>query len=145
MSAQNGTHGRMGQDCPIGQQGQQPAGTATEATERTRAACRLSDTKHDERRPDESQWSQEGRAVDGRHSPWDDYELIPCGDGKVRRLKPGLEPLAARVPGRVAQLRGLGNAIVPQLAAVFIRALMDVIALEESCSSTGKGSNRTKL
>ena len=32
------------------------------------------------------------------------------------------DPLAHGIPGRVAQLRGLGNAIVPQVAAEFILA-----------------------
>jgi DNA (cytosine-5)-methyltransferase 1 len=58
-------------------------------------------------------------------SPWDDSILIPCRDGKARRLKPGLEPLVAGLPGRVALLRGAGNAIVPQVAAAFIRAFLE--------------------
>jgi hypothetical protein len=33
-------------------------------------------------------------------------------------------PLASSHPGRTGMLRALGNAIVPQLAAVFIRAFM---------------------
>jgi DNA (cytosine-5)-methyltransferase 1 len=33
------------------------------------------------------------------------------------------------LPGRMALLRGAGNAIVPQVAAVFIRAFMDVVSL----------------
>ena len=55
---------------------------------------------------------------------WSDYVLIPCGDGKTRRLEPGLEPLVNGVPGRVGLLRGYGNAIVPQVAAAFIEAYM---------------------
>jgi DNA (cytosine-5)-methyltransferase 1 len=35
-------------------------------------------------------------------------------------------PLAGAVTGRVALLRGAGNAIVPQVAAEFIRAFMEV-------------------
>jgi DNA (cytosine-5)-methyltransferase 1 len=57
--------------------------------------------------------------------PWDQFELIPCRDGKARRIEPGLEPLAHGIPGRVAQLRGLGNAICPQIAAEFIKAFME--------------------
>ena len=53
---------------------------------------------------------------------WEDYLLIPCADGKARRIKSGLEPLVNGLPGRVGLLRGYGNAIVPQLAAEFIKA-----------------------
>lgn len=55
---------------------------------------------------------------------WDRYELIPCADGKVRRVEPGVEPLAYGVPGRVGLLRGYGNAIVPEVAANFIEAYL---------------------
>ena len=53
---------------------------------------------------------------------WSDFEFIPCRDGKARRVGTGIRCLAHGVSGRVAQLRGLGNAIVPQVAAEFIKA-----------------------
>lgn len=76
---------------------------------------------------------------------WSNYELISCGDGKTRRVEPSILPLVDGLPkgvvrsrdqgapidanatseARVGRLRGYGNAIVPQLAAVFIRAFLD--------------------
>lgn len=76
---------------------------------------------------------------------WNDFELIPCADGKARRVESGTFPLVAGLPRgvvpsgdpsvseaqataefRVARLRGYGNSIVPQLAAEFILAAMEV-------------------
>lgn len=81
---------------------------------------------------------------------WRNYRIIPCRDGKARRIsaEPGDEPLAARLPrklgselarmgiversavvaaarNRVGRLKGYGNAICPQTAAVFIRAFLE--------------------
>lgn len=65
------------------------------------------------------------------HGFWRDADYLYCSDGKYRPVEPGAFPLAAGIPGRVAQLRGLGNAIVPQVAATFIRATMEAIEQEQ--------------
>lgn len=69
---------------------------------------------------------------------WGDGVAIPCSDGTFRRVEPGLQPLAHGVPfmladGRTVEtasrpelLRCIGNAIVPQAAAEFVRAWMAV-------------------
>jgi DNA (cytosine-5)-methyltransferase 1 len=76
--------------------------------------------------------------------PWADAYLVGCADGKCRRVGAGLQPLAHGIPrgmgsgeptfrgvvrsarrNRVGRLRGYGNAIVPQLAAAFVRAVME--------------------
>ena len=62
----------------------------------------------------------------GRSTPWDDYQLIPCLDGKHRRIKSGLLPLAHGIPSRISKLRAIGNTIVPQLAAEFILAYLEI-------------------
>jgi len=64
----------------------------------------------------------------GVAGPWSDYRVIEYADGKRRRIptEPAFYPLDARLPGRVVQLRGLGNAIVPQVAAEFIGAYEDI-------------------
>lgn len=56
---------------------------------------------------------------------WSNSVWIPCADGKARRIEPAFFPLADGVPGRVAMLRGFGNAIVPQVAAEFIKAYIE--------------------
>lgn len=61
-------------------------------------------------------------ATAGSLGHWGAYDLIPCTDGKTRRIEPSSFPLAHGVPGRVGLLRGYGNAIVPQVAAAFIEA-----------------------
>jgi DNA (cytosine-5)-methyltransferase 1 len=77
---------------------------------------------------------------------WDDFAIIPCRDGKSRRIESGTFPLVARLPGgvvpsgdpsvseaqasaeaRVMRLRGYGNAICVPLAAEFIRAAMEAM------------------
>jgi DNA (cytosine-5)-methyltransferase 1 len=76
--------------------------------------------------------------------PWDDYEIIGFTDGKQRRIKRGLKPLAHGLPkklvrcsdpgapfheaeARNTRLHGYGNAIVPPLAAAFITAFMETL------------------
>lgn len=86
-----------------------------------------------ELRSDEGQ--HEERSANGRHASeppgatghWANAEWIACSDGKSRPVEPGSFPLAHGVPGRVGLLRGYGNAIVPQVAATFIRAVMDYL------------------
>lgn len=55
---------------------------------------------------------------------WRDAEWLRCRDGTLRPVEPGTFPLANGVPARVGRLRGYGNAVVPQVAAEFIRAFM---------------------
>jgi DNA (cytosine-5)-methyltransferase 1 len=87
-------------------------------------------------------------------NPWSDFQILPCTDGKSRRTGRGVFPLAHGLPRSVGQmqselqglaelaglstanlkaaksnrlhrLKGYGNAIVPWLAAQFIRAYME--------------------
>lgn len=68
-----------------------------------------------------------------------DWRIIPCGDGKARRIESGTAPLVTSVSGlvaisragqtheynRVGAIKGIGNAIVPTVAAEFIKAYME--------------------
>jgi DNA (cytosine-5)-methyltransferase 1 len=87
------------------------------------------------------------------HGFWRDADWLYCRDTKWRPIEPGLEPLVNGLPismgrlqprirrladlagadkssftaakrNRVTRLRGYGNAIAPELAAVFIRAYL---------------------
>jgi DNA (cytosine-5)-methyltransferase 1 len=62
--------------------------------------------------------------TDEVHSFWRDADWLWCRDGKWRPVEPGTFPLANGIPARVGRLRGYGNAIVPQVAATFIRATL---------------------
>lgn len=57
---------------------------------------------------------------------WRDADWLGCRDDRWRPVEPGTFPLAHGLPERVGLLRGYGNAIVPQVAATFIGAALDL-------------------
>lgn len=76
---------------------------------------------------------------------WSDSAIVECTDGTQRRVGRGVFPLAHGIPktmgrgqpelssmvrrarsNRTGRLKGYGNAIVPQVAAEFVRAFMEV-------------------
>ena len=61
------------------------------------------------------------------HSHWADADWLFCRDGKWRRVEPSTFPLAHGLPARVGRLRGYGNAIVPQAAALFVTSFFEAI------------------
>ena len=56
---------------------------------------------------------------------WGNAEWLLCADGKARPVEPSIPLLAHGVSNRVGKLRGYGNAIVPEIAAEFLKAYMD--------------------
>lgn len=102
----------------------------------------------------EAQGKGEGRSARGvanePESPgatrgfWHPADWLPCYDGPARPVEPGTFPLAHGAPARVGRdgstqktsrvgmLKAYGNAIVPQVAAVFIRSAMEVISASDS-------------
>lgn len=104
-SGETGNHGEKGQDVPC-----KPAGTGASRV----PGCVCQDF-------------------------WSDCYLVPCRDGKYRRVESGLRCLVNGVSFELADgstsqessrtviLKGLGNAIVPQVAAEFISAYMETV------------------
>jgi DNA (cytosine-5)-methyltransferase 1 len=72
---------------------------------------------------------------------WDDYDIAECRslDGTVqyRRVESGTLPLVDGVPERVGRIRGYGNAIVPQLAATFVRSFMEAAGYMPGVARSG--------
>jgi DNA (cytosine-5)-methyltransferase 1 len=84
--------------------------------------------------------------TDAHGGEFQDIEWLYCRDNKHRPIKPGIKPLVDGIPrgmvrsgdtsqpinanetaeARVMRLKGYGNAIVPQAAAEFIRAFMEI-------------------
>jgi len=66
-----------------------------------------------------------------RMGGWHDAEWVECADPVIgtvyRPAQPGAFPLAHGAAARVGRLRAYGNAIVPQVAAAFIRAAVEAI------------------
>lgn len=69
----------------------------------------------------------ENNTTYSHHGFWSDADWLGCRDGKFRPVEPGTFPLANGIPARVGRLRGYGNAIVPQVAAEFIKAFMGAV------------------
>lgn len=77
--------------------------------------------------------------------PYSSFDLLACRDGKIRRIESGLFPLVDGIPrgvvpsgdpsspeyanataeARAMRLKGYGNAIVPPLAALFIKSFVE--------------------
>jgi DNA (cytosine-5)-methyltransferase 1 len=66
-------------------------------------------------------------AAASRNVDWNDFDILHFTDGKKRRIEPGLVPLAHGLPARVGRIRGYGNAIVPQVAAIFVRSYLETL------------------
>ena len=61
--------------------------------------------------------------------PWRKHRVLACPDGRARRtpVESRFRPLADGVPGEMGRLRAYGNSIVPQVAAIFLRSVMEIV------------------
>lgn len=66
----------------------------------------------------------ESDSTDSNYRFWSGAYWLGCRDGKFRPVESGTFPLADGISARVGRLRGYGNAIVPQVAAEFVKAFM---------------------
>lgn len=59
---------------------------------------------------------------------WGIADWLGCADGKWRPVEPGAFPLADGLPARVGRLRGYGNAINAEQAALFLEIALSAIS-----------------
>jgi DNA (cytosine-5)-methyltransferase 1 len=124
-------HGRQGKSC---------RGPAAAATGGGGESGAMGDAHHEGREAIGAIRPKYGGASPGDPAGgfWADAEWLPCRDGKLRATQPGLlplvdgpafrldspGPLAGKSRGRL--IEGYGNAIVPPIAAAFVRAFLDI-------------------
>jgi DNA (cytosine-5)-methyltransferase 1 len=58
---------------------------------------------------------------------WGDFEQCYTSDGRVRRIQPRLIPLVNGIPRNRDICHPYGNAIVPQVAAIFIETVLEIL------------------
>ena len=80
--------------------------------------------------------AQPGRGGHADRAGWARCDILPCRDGKARRVEAGTFPLADGIPGRMGLLRGYGNAIVPQVAAEFVTAWAEIDGAQRPAAGT---------
>ncbi len=56
-----------------------------------------------------------GERIAGPAGHWDGATTIPCGDGKARRIEPGVAPLASRLSECLVRLRDIERAAIEEI------------------------------
>ncbi len=69
-------------------------------------------------------WPQQAQHNTAR-ALWGDEQWLRCSDGQTRRCNSNVLLLAHGVRARSRAIKAYGNAIVPQVAAAFVRAFME--------------------
>lgn len=96
--------------------------------------------------PEGERWGEGQRTEPGapgarqgtRLPAWTSAAVVGA-DGRRRRAEPGVFALAHGIPNRVDQLRGYGNAIVPEVAALFVACHMRANGKVTGAPPTGHG------
>lgn len=96
-------------------------------TERARSQGYAGNVDHSDE-PGRINQGEAGSIAEASRHSWGDF-WVHCADGKSRRIQSSVSPLAHGVSSRVVRIRGYGNAIVPQLAAEFIRAADEALII----------------
>ena len=144
-------HSRMGNNSSERLEGGARASVQGAVDGFTSTSSRMGNTKHDGhnasqigRSISESETKSRMFELEGSDTEWSDPDWLYCRDEKYRPIKSSIEPLANGLPrgmgyssnpsepidanntqeARVMRLKGYGNAIVPQVAASFIKAFM---------------------
>ena len=112
--------------------------------ERSDTISRICNSESDKKHPCTTGGLYAKSSYERTVNDWSDPDWLYCRDEKYRPIKSGIEPLANGLPrgvgyssdpsepidanntqeARVMRLKGYGNAIVPQVAASFIKAFM---------------------
>jgi len=104
------------------------------------AAGGMGDAESDDKRGMRQGEPRRGLPTGGPDTPcdWSSFDILPCRDGKARRVEAGTFPLADGIPGRMGLLRGYGNAIVPEVAAEFVSAWLGTMTRPASGLPNGR-------
>lgn len=113
--------------------------------ERSDSISRICNSESDKKHPCTTGGLYAKSSYERTVNDWSEPDWLYCRDEKYRPIKPSIEPLANGLPrgmgyssdpsepidanntqeARVMRLKGYGNAIVPQVAASFIKAFME--------------------
>jgi DNA (cytosine-5)-methyltransferase 1 len=72
------------------------------------------------------EWEKVQRQAESTGGSWEQFQKFDSPDKRARRIEQGTSPLAYGVSFPMGSVRAYGNAIVPQVAAEFITAFMEV-------------------
>ena len=98
-----------------------------ETTSRSRFLCSTGDRTSDADARGRERSGSQCDVGTMENSHWENVEWVQTRDGFQFRIKPGISLLAHGLSGRVGRLRGYGNAIVPQVAALFVSAFEEAL------------------